>query len=769
MSELNLKLHPDAMFDMYYEDVKLDTAPYKSLTIDNYSVKEGTKGICVTGSNASLSVEAEYDDVLRIRFKPNSLAFEKTTAQKLEMILANDFSFDYTYKIENNKLYFSIKNIYFEYDFTSNEYVVSDKEKGELLKSKNGGARFSQEEAEYSGDKMLNFFELDRDEEIFGFGGRISNPLKTGTTVDIFPQKAGVKVGDYGGFPLPYFLSTKNYAVLFANPWPHVYFDMGKTNREEWFVHAPGGEYDLFIISAASFKDIVRRYTDISGKPSMPQKWQLGFWCSSTKFYTAEEVEGYGKRMHKEGYPCDVMVLDGTWRSGKNFSVTYVSGKGYPANDYDWHPDFGDGPRMLKELDKEGIKTVLHVNSCSFKPETFEPAVEKGLLRKVNTEVVPQLCSEEGREFYEKFMVPRIQDGCIQWWTDHSDRVSGSVAPGIPSRTTFGFLWNKFIAEVMDKYGIREHMSLSRGGGIGSQRYAMPWPGDTAFGIERYEEDLWFIQSIALAGFAMSGFDLGGFTRADKGTSYEEALAEEFDLENVCRRICSSILFVPVARIHNGDVVLPKLPWNCPEETRELYKKALEFRYKLIPYLYSYAVNSAKTGDPIIRPLVYNHTDDKNVYNIGDELYLGDYILVAPVTKKGANKRTVYLPEGEWVNYWTRECCKGRQTIEVETPLTELSGTPIFVKREGAVVWQDKVLTLAENAAPKHITIEFFSEHSAIEIYESENIKNKFSLDGATANVENNLDYDREYTVKFENMQKTVIVKANSIEKIHIG
>lgn len=94
----------------------------------------------------------------------------------------------------------------------------------------------------------------------------------------------------------------------------------------------------------------------------------------------------------------------------------------------------------------------------------------------------------------------------------------------LPSRNIFGFLWNKLINRVMAQNGVENHMCLSRGGGIGSQRYAIPWPGDTAFGMERYEEDIWFMLSACLCGFGMQSVDLGGFSRplTDRDMSREE-------------------------------------------------------------------------------------------------------------------------------------------------------------------------------------------------------------------------------------------------------
>ena len=523
---------------------------------------------------------------------------------------------EYSWHFENNRLEFGMKDLTVSYSVESNGLTVKDKEGRHLVETLNGGVSFAPE-ALYSGESTLTFFKLNKGERVFGFGGRIYHPDRTGQSADIFSEKAGLHVGDYGGFPIPFFISTLGYGVFLNNPWPHVYIDMGKTKEDEWFLYTPGGEWDLFVIKGDSFAEIIGAYTQMTGKVPIPEKWQLGLWLSSTRsLVEANEAVDYAKRMHNEGYPCDAVVLDGSWRGGKRFASVYQEGKGYLANDFDWHPEFGDGAKMVKDLKNMGIQTVLHVNSRCYRKDTIDVYASKGWLRQVGQETVPMFLNKEAEDWYGTLLTPRIKEGVSAWWTDHSDRVSGELAPGIPSRNLFGAVWNRFLTDLMAENGVENHMSLSRGGGIGSQKYALSWPGDTGFGLERFEEDIWFCLNAGLAGFSLSGFDIGGFRTTNYYNTDEQAFAEAFSLENVCRRICPSFLFSPIPRIHNGSTVA-KFPWFCPEETRALYKDCLTLRYELTPYIYSYAIHSHFTGEPILRPLVYHHMEDEKVYNIG--------------------------------------------------------------------------------------------------------------------------------------------------------
>lgn len=267
--------------------------------------------------------------------------------------------------------------------------------------------------------------------------------------------------------------------------------------------------------------EIIERYTDITGRVPCCEKSIFGFWCSSIGFEEDREVIDNIERLHCEGYPCDVAVVDGPWRGGKDFLHDYTVLGQYPTNDINWHPDFGDGHRMIQELLKMNVKTSLHLNSRNFLKETYIPTVKKGLLRQQDEEVVVDFKSQEAIDYYKNLLKPRIEEGVWLWWTDHADRVSGLIDEGVPSRNLFGELWNKLIADTMEEKNHKKHISLTRSSGIGGQKYGLPWPGDTQFGIGRFEEDIWFCINAGLAGFSISSCDLGGFHCNKKGKPYD--------------------------------------------------------------------------------------------------------------------------------------------------------------------------------------------------------------------------------------------------------
>ena len=769
-----LKIHPDALYDSEYIDQLLETEDYASPELAFKGEYRHEKGVTViTTLGYGIMMENCFDNAIRLRITKPGACMDKTVTERLGLIQTNWESLPYDYSLEKGVITFSNKRLTLVFDMNTNEYSFRSADGKTLLRTKNGGARFSSLPAEYSGMRSYTEFERMGEEKYSGFGARIYKVDRTGESADIFAEKGGARVGDYGGFPIPYFISSAGYGFFFNNPWPHVYFDMAKTNEKEWFLSAPGGDYDLFVF-VGSTSEITKSYAKIVGTNQFPKKWLMGYWCSSLSFERAQGAIDDMGRMRREGYPCEAIVIDGPWRGGVNFIRDYASGWGYPSDDYNWHPDFGDGVGMIKQLMKENIKTVLHINSCAFKPSTAIPAIAQGLLRQVKTETVPDVATERGVEYYKTFLVPRIKDGVTQWWTDHSDRVSGEVLPGIPSRNLFGPMWNRVISEVMAENGVQGHMSLSRGGGIGSQKYALPWAGDTQFGIHRFKEDIWYIINAGMAGFTLCGYDLGGFMRGSVTDLTPDEM--QFEINNIARRVCQSMIFCPMPRMHNGENSTAKWPWNCPEQARELYRDCLQYRYRFIPTVYSYAIHGSRTGEPIIRPLFYDHMDEPKLYAVDDEFYLGEHILVAPVTQADTDKREVYLPKGNWVNNWTKERFVGDQTITANAPMFKKEGLPMYVKVGGGVAYQSDCTSLYDRI-PDSLRVELYADTDAeLVLNESEKVTNVFRCKkvgaGFEAYAENNGESDRKYLIVIycdgKKLSREITVKAGAAARVEM-
>ncbi len=733
---LTARLHPDALYDQPYQEVEIDTCAYQPLIGRPRLLAAEPAGALWRCDNGYLRIDHLVEGMIRVRL---ASAAEPTSSltERLGLACMTPQPGRHRQVTTESTLRFITEELELDIDLAAGDWRLAGADGCLLWRSADGGPRLGDPTPDGAGQRFA-CTSLLRNERFFGFGARTAAPDRTGATVDIFSVKAGLVSGDYGGFPLPYFFSTAGFGFFLNNPWPHVYFDMGASDPTRWSVHAPGGDCDLIFIAGPTCADVVRRFTAIVGRIPLIPRWMLGYWCSSLKFNAGAQAVADARRMRAEGCPCDVFVFDGPWRGGQAFAALYGGSQQYPSNDMQWHPDFGDGPATIAQLHELGIKTSLHLNSRNFAPDTAAAGVARGLLRQQGDEVVPRVGDPAGEAYYESHLVPRIAEGVDLWWTDHSDRVSGELAPGVPSRNLFGALWNRLLAQIMARQGRPQDLSLSRGGGIGSQRYAIPWPGDTRCGVDALADDLAFMLSGGISGFPLTSIDLAGFApRGNPRTDYPDQQAVEaemFDDENICRRLCQPLLFTPVPRMHGNWATPPKWPWHCSAPARRLYREALRFRYRLTPYLYACAIAAARTGAPILRPMVYHHPDDPDAIAATMQFYLGPALLVAPVTQAGRDTWSVYLPQGRWTNWWTDRVYTGPARIEVAAPLRELAGLPLFA-RAGAIVPRQPVTDHLEEQAPEQLDFDVFpDDQAAFDLHETAAVTHRLEVRRAGAN-----------------------------------
>jgi alpha-D-xyloside xylohydrolase len=763
LTELKQWLHPDALFCEPYVESVLAVAPFRPMDATQFRIASISNGIKMSGPTGSLQVEVCAPWLLRIRCAPREDdKFAVPVTEEWGLINVPQSPGKWTRTESAREYGVASESLTFLLDKTTGNWRVRDADGQTKIECMSNGVRYSSEPAAYSGDSFLAAFRLDENEHIFGLGGRIAAPNRRATTADMFAVKVGSLSGDYGGFPIPFFISTSGYGVFLNNPWPHVYFDMGATRSDQWWVHGPGGAFDMFVVAGPAMPQIVSRFTQLVGRIPFPKRWWLGFWTSALAFSTADELERVADRLRREQYPCDALVIDGPWRGGPEFLQKYMQDGEYPTNDLNWHPDFGDGESMVRRLSELGFKTVLHQNSRSWLKATAEEGVKDGTLRCHGREVVVRFTYPEAEKFYYDALVPRHREQIGTWWLDHGDRVSGEIRPGIPSRNLFGALWARATQRAATDDGIGTQISLIRGAGIGGQTASLPWPGDTRFGVDYFVEDLWFCLNAGLCGFPITSADLGGFMPA-KTPSPSHNTA--YDIDNLARRLCQGIFILPSPRMHQCDSEPAKLPWNCPPIIQRLYRAMLRERYRLTPYFYSYAIHASRTGEPILRHLAYHHTHDPVAVQTHDACYIGEWMLVAPVLKKSQFERDVYLPEGDWYCWWTGQRHDGGKTIRVATPMFEPSGLPVFIKAGAIIPGQEDTACLPDEI-PCPLTLDVFPAGSTRFLcHESETVSHEFACDQSAQatrlQLPNHTTKPREYIVRIHDRTVPSMIAVN--------
>jgi alpha-glucosidase len=229
----------------------------------------------------------------------------------------------------------------------------------------------------------------------------------------------------------------------------------------------------------------------------------------------------------------------------------------------------------------------------------------------------------------------------------------------------------------------KRHWLITRSGWAGLQRYAWNWTGDVASTWEALSQTVRIVLGLSLSGHYFSGSDIGGFS----GNPSAELYLRWFQLST----------FHPFFRTHSAIGTERREPWVFGEPHTSIIRQYLLLRYQLIPYFYTLAWQSHLKGIPIIRPMFWMHPEWSASWDIDDQFYLGDEILIAPVLLQNCESRSVELPPGDWYLFWDDTCYTGPSSIQIPVSLDRI---PIFI-RAGCVLPLEKSGELELHIYPK--------------------------------------------------------------------
>ncbi|MHC4526862.1 MAG: glycoside hydrolase family 31 protein [Planctomycetota bacterium] len=546
----------------------------------------------------------------------------------------------------------------------------------------------------YEGSKVYETMALGDDEHFFGFGAH-NHPLDMRGREIVCSATELQSKSETGGFPVPFFMSTRGYGVFFNNLDDDATLKMGTEPEQYSFEATSGGmegwDMDYYLIYGPSFEDILKRYIDIVGRPVLPAKWFFGhIQCKCCDWGQADVLE-VAKKYREGDWPCDVIIID------------Y---QGMKAG-FEWAEIFGDVGPMYERLGQLGFKTGL--STALFHPlfdwKQYDPTVM-------------EICRK-----YWALHKPRVKDGNAFWWQDNSERAAmytgmKTFANGYEAHQLFGSLWAKNVFEGMEQMGLYGSAVISRGGPIGGHRYIIPFAGDIAHGFDFIRTDLNWLRNGGLSLYSFCLVELGGFI--DRGREGMDPLEEH----NVIRRMINLVPLVPISRAHGSGELGAMLPWQLTAEQQDLYRYYLKLRYRLHPYLYSAALEAHLTGRPPLGALVFDYQNDEETYDKDYEFMVGRQILVAPVLEKG-DKWNVYLPKGNWVHYWSGKEYDGGRTVTVDAPLYGKDGLPMFVKA-GAIIPMMPEMSYIYEKTPEPITLDVYPDAattSSCIMYDSKTVK----------------------------------------------
>ena len=484
-------------------------------------------------------------------------------------------------------------------------------------------------------------FTLTADEMIFGCGESATGLNKVGQKVNLFVTDPQGPETDQMYKPIPFFMSNRGYGMFMHTSAP-VTCDFGATYIGLNKMFMGDENLDLFVFFGEP-KDILDEYTDLVGKPGMPPLWSFGTWMSRITYFSEKEGYDVAANIRKNKYPCDVIHFDTGW-----FDVDWQCDYKFSEN------RFQNPQQMLKDLKSQGFHVCLwQLPYFTPKNRYFPELIKKDMYVKNGNgelpyeDVVLDFSNPETVNWYQNKLAGLLNIGVSAIKVDFGEAaplngIYASGKSGWYEHNLYPVRYDMAVSEITKKLH-NENIMWARAAWAGSQRYPLHWGGDAATTNTGMLGTLRAGLSFGLSGFSFWSHDMGGFVKSTPEDLY-------------CRWLPFGFL-TSHTRAHGAP---PTEPWLYDSKrVQDVFRKSAEMKYRLMPYVYAQAKECTEKGLPMLRALFVEFPDDPGAWKVDDEYLFGSQILVAPLLESGITGRTVYLPEGKWIDYPTEKVYEG--------------------------------------------------------------------------------------------------------------
>lgn len=473
---------------------------------------------------------------------------------------------------------------------------------------------------------------------------------------------------------VPFYLSNKGYGVFVNHP-ERVSFEVASDMVNKVGFSVPGESLDYFLINGPTMKEVLVRYTDVTGKPSLPAPWTFGLWLSTsfTTNYDEATVNSFVDGMLERKIPLSVFHFDCFWMKDFNWC------------DFTWDSRvFPDPEGMLRRLHDKGLKVCVWINSyIGQESSMFREGVEGGyFLKRANGDVwqwdmwqpglaIVDFTNPAACKWYSEKLEALMDMGVDCFKTDFGERIPTDCvyhdgSDPVKMHNYYTYLYNKTVYDVIQKKkGKGEAILFARSATVGGQKFPVHWGGDCWSDYESMEESLRGGLSLTSSGFGFWSHDIGGF--------------ESTSTPDVYKRWCAFGLLSTHSRLHGSTSY--RVPWAYDEEAVDVVRFFSQLKCSLMPYLYRNAVETSRTGIPMMRSMALEFTEDRNCAYLATQYLLGDSLLVAPIFREDGMAE-YYLPAGTWTNYLTGEEREGGRWYSEKHGYLSI---PLYVK-QGSIV-----------------------------------------------------------------------------------
>ncbi|WP_338766350.1 TIM-barrel domain-containing protein [Massilia sp. METH4] len=570
-------------------------------------------------------------------------------------------------------------------------------------------------------------FALDADEALYGAGARAVGMNRRGHRFQLY-NKAHYGYGNRSellNFTIPMALSSKKYAIHFDNPqtgW--LDFDSRKDGTLTY--ETIGGRKTYQVVAGDAWADVMASYTSLTGRQPLPPRWAFGNFASRFGYRDEKEVRGVVDRFIADKIPLDAVVLDLYW-FGKEVKGT--------MGNLAWDKDGFPNPQgMLRDLQRKGVNTVVITEPFVLTTsQRWQEAVDAKALATTkegapytydfffgNTGLV-DIFSPQGKSWFWNIYKGLKEQGVAGWWGDlgepelHPAALQHATGSADQVHNIYGHDWARLIAEGYAKDFPNERpFILMRAGYSGSQRFGLiPWSGDVSRSWGGLQSQMEIALQMGMQGLAYMHSDLGGFA----GPVLDDELYVRWLQYGV---------FQPVFRPHAQEEVPSEPVFRAPR-AKALAADAIRLRYALLPYHYTMAFENSTTGMPLMRPVLFEDTEN-DAGSLASTYLWGGSFLVAPVTEPGAKRKEVYFPTkgSTWFDFHTGERHRGgiQETVDVVA-----ERIPVYV-RAGAFVPMAPVVQSTRDYTGRSIDLHYW--HDAVVTSSAGML---YDDDGATADA----------------------------------